>query len=43
MNSRDDFALPYSGFSNYEERNVLMRVSGQELGSALSPAFNSVI
>jgi hypothetical protein len=43
MKSRDDFALPYSGFLNYYARNVLLKVSVQELGSALSPGFSSVI
>lgn len=43
MKNRDDFALPYSGLSNYDARNVLLKVSGQELISALSPVVNSVI
>jgi hypothetical protein len=43
MKSRDDFALPYSGFANYDARNVLLKVSGQELSSTLSPGFSSVI
>lgn len=43
MKSRDDFALPYSGFSNYDARNMLLKVSGQELSSALSPGFSRVI
>jgi len=43
MKSRDDLALPYSGVSNYDVRNVLLKVGGQELSSAFSPGFSSVI
>jgi hypothetical protein len=38
MKSRDDLALPYSGFPNYDARNVLLKVSGQEFSSAFSPS-----
>jgi hypothetical protein len=34
---------PYLGFSNYDARNVLLKVTGHELSSALSPRFSSVI